>query len=310
MRIADMKVGEAINADMLILSSSIRLTKNRTQYLDLVLSDGTDKITAKHWGWVSDSKPDINSVMNITAEVSEWAGSKQLTIKDMQPGTKKATEFIPKGDFDLEEYAAKFDMLIMGMENKVLADLVVKIYNDFAEDFSTVPAASRVHHAYIAGTYQHCIDTAILAKAIATNIEGCNVDLCVAGALLHDLGKLKVYEMDGSVINYTDTGHLLEHIVKGAIMLEQYREHKTDSIIDLLQHIIVSHHDKLEYGAPVTPKFLEAVVVHHADNLDAKANIINRINKNTSSKYTEKEWALNNSAMLSQKYIESVMLDA
>lgn len=307
MRIKDLVVGDKATIDLLVLSSNIRLTTNKKPYLDLTLSDGTDKISAKKWNWDISGKPEVGTVVTINADVTEWVGNKQLIASSVCRSTKGPEEFAPKGDFDIDDYRAKLNMLLLSMENATFNNLVTKIFDDYLEQWETAPGATNVHHAYLAGTFQHSIDTAIIAKAIATNIDGCNVDLCVAGALLHDVGKLFVYELNGSVINYTDYGHLLEHIVGGIVLLDRYRTEENSEIITLLQHIIAAHHGKLEYGSPVTPKFLEAWIVSYADDIDAKVNIIKRINRGCNSKFTEKERALNNSAMLSQRYVEEVI---
>ena len=307
MRIKDLAVGDKATLDLLVLSSSIKLTISKKPYLDMMLSDGTDKISAKKWEWDIPSKPEVGTVITINADVTEWAGNKQLIVSSVRRSTKGPEEFAPKGDFNIDDYKAKLNMLLLSMDNAVLKKLLTKIFDDYLERWETAPGAIDVHHAYLAGTFQHSIDAAIVAKAIATNIDGCNVDLCVAGALLHDIGKLFVYELNGSVINYTDYGHLLEHIVGGIVLLDRYRTEENSEIITLLQHIIAAHHGKLEFGSPVTPKFLEAWIVSYADDIDAKVNIIRRINKGCNSKFTEKERALNNSAMLSQRYIEEVM---
>ena len=307
MRIKDLAVGDKATIDLLVLSSSIRLTTNKKPYLDMMLSDGTDKISAKKWDWDISSKPEVGTVVTVNADVTEWAGNKQLTISSVRRSTKGPEEFAPKGDFNIDDYKAKLNMLLLNMENVTLSNLVTKIFDDYLEQWETAPGATDVHHAYLAGTFQHSIDTAIIAKAIATNIDGCNVGLCVAGALLHDVGKLLVYELNGSIINYTEYGHLLEHIIGGIVILDRYRTEENSEIITLLQHIIAAHHGKLEFGSPVTPKFLEAWIVSYADDIDAKANIIQRVNRGCEDKYTEKEWALNNSAMLSQRYVEEVI---
>lgn len=307
MRIKDLVVGDKATIDLLVISSSIRLTTNKKPYLDLTLSDGTDTISAKKWDWNISGKPEVGTVVTVNADVTEWVGNKQLIASSVSRSTKGPEEFAPKGDFDIDDYKARLNMLLLNMENVPLNNLVTKIFDDYLEQWETAPGAIKVHHAYLAGTFQHSIDTAIIAKAIATNIDGCNVDLCVAGALLHDVGKLFVYELNGSVINYTEYGHLLEHIVGGIVILDRYRTEENSEIITLLQHIIAAHHGKLELGSPVTPKFLEAWIVSYADDIDAKANIIQRINRGCNGKFTEKEWVLNNSAMLSQRHVEEVM---
>ena len=308
MHIKDLTVGDRTTIDLLVVSSSIKLTTNKKPYLDMMLSDGTDRISAKKWDWDTPGEPEVGTVVTINADVTEWAGNKQLTISSISRSTKGPEEFAPKGDFDIDEYYHEhLRHLITAIDNRTLRIITRKIFEDFKVRWLTAPAATGVHHAYLAGNLQHCVDVAKIARAIAGEIPGCNADLCVAGALLHDVGKLFVYELNGSVINYTEYGHLLEHIIGGIVILDRYRTEENSELITLLQHIIAAHHGKLEFGSPVTPKFLEAWIVSYADGIDAKANIIQRINKDCNDKFTEKEWTLNNSAMLSQRYIEEVM---
>ena len=309
MQISDLKVGDNVTIDLLVVSSTIRLTKNRNKYLNLTLTDGTDTITANQWSWESSSKPERNSVVTLKAEVVEWAGAKQLNISTLVHSIKDPTYFAPKGNFDIMEYISKASDLIDSIMHDELRELIRQLYNDYASLWKTAPAANNVHHAYTAGTLQHSVDTAILARDIANNMPECNTDLCIAGGLIHDIGKLWIYELDGSVINYSMHGHMLEHIICGIVVLERYKDNYNPQMIELLQHIVASHHGKLEYGSPITPKFIEAWIVSYADDINAKANILQRINANCNNTITEREWSLNNSAMISQSYVEEVMAD-
>lgn len=311
MQLKDLRVGDNVTIDLLVVTSTVRLTKNKKKYLNLSLTDGTDTITANqwNWGWSSVSKPERNSVVTVDADVVEWAGTKQLNVNSLTISTKDPTHFAPKGDFDIMEYIGKASSLIDSINHEELRNLTRQLYNDYAALWKTAPAANNVHHAYTAGTLQHCVDTAILAKDIANNIPECNTDLCIAGGLIHDIGKLWVYELDGAVINYTLFGHMLEHIVCGIVVLDKYKDEYNPQLIRLLQHIVAAHHGKLEYGSPVTPKFIEAWVVSYADDINAKANILHRVNTNCTDTLTEREWSLNNFAMVSQAYVEEVMAD-
>jgi 3'-5' exoribonuclease len=104
-----------------------------------------------------------------------------------------------------------------------------------------------------------------------------NTDLVVAGALLHDIGKVEAYEIDGGGFGYTPCGLLLGHVVLGCFMLERRLSAASRSIcsdgqlLDL-QHMILSHHGSLEFGSPVQPMTAEAEIVHWADEASAKAN--------------------------------------
>ncbi|HEX9394027.1 MAG TPA: HD domain-containing protein, partial [Gemmatimonadales bacterium] len=123
------------------------------------------------------------------------------------------------------------------------------------------------------GLLKHTTEVAVIARAI-TRVAGADQDLVLAGVLLHDIGKLDAYRWDGGFA-YTDAGHLVGHVVLGALALEQRLNECatppcTDAERALLQHLILAHHGRLEYGSPVTPLTLEAEVLHWADNASAK----------------------------------------
>lgn len=151
---------------------------------------------------------------------------------------------------------------------KVIKDLVLE--ND---KFWTWPAATKVHHAYPGGLAKHSLNTVKNAITIWETYQGSNLDikLLVAGALLHDIGKLAEYNQDGSRTIY---GNLIPHPISGYDTIsrkvsELGVDPSKDKRIVMLLHIILSHHEKLEYGAPITPYIAEAVIVSKADALDA-----------------------------------------
>ncbi|MNK81929.1 3'-5' exoribonuclease YhaM [compost metagenome] len=156
---------------------------------------------------------------------------------------------------------------------------------------------------------KHSVDVAFKSKALAALIPDANVDLSTIGGLLHDFGKLWTYMFDGASIEFTEEGNMIEHLVAGVKHSEKYRTEENSRVLDLVQHIMVSHHGKLEYGSPMTPKFLEAWIVSAADGIDAKAETI--MEANSKSKpgdvYTDKIWSLENRQMFTQEYIGKVL---
>lgn len=142
------------------------------------------------------------------------------------------------------------------------------------DNFWKWPAATRVHHAYQGGLAKHSLNVLKNAILIWKNYQGSNLDikLLIAGAILHDIGKLTEYNIDGTRTIY---GNLIPHPVSGYDILTRAAidmgipDPTKDKSIVMLSHIILSHHEKLEYGAPVTPYIAEAVIVSKADGLDA-----------------------------------------
>lgn len=140
------------------------------------------------------------------------------------------------------------------------------------EKFFKWPAATKIHHNYTGGLAKHSLNVCRNAISIWETYSGnnINIELLVAGSLLHDIGKLDEYSIDGS---RTKFGDLIPHPVSGADKVTQLaiklNLNPNDDKLILLKHILISHHDLLEYGASTRPNILEAVIVSKADNLDA-----------------------------------------
>lgn len=144
---------------------------------------------------------------------------------------------------------------------------------EFRRRYQECPASLSGHHAELGGLLRHSLEVAEIAQAIARAC-GADLDLVLAGVLLHDIGKLESYSWDG-VFRMTEAGALLGHVVLGSLMLERRLNQQgsapcTDLERRLLHHLILAHHGKLEFGAPVQPMTLEAEVLHYADNASAK----------------------------------------
>lgn len=147
----------------------------------------------------------------------------------------------------------------------------------FMARLKIAPAAVTNHHAYPGGLLQHTLDLIDLAQAIAPKYPNVDFELVTMGAFLHDLGKIEELSGEGES-TYTDRGQLVGHIVIGVQMLgekiaaaaEKSGEAMPDTLRWQLEHLILSHHGQLEYGSPKVPMSLEAIALHHLDNLDAK----------------------------------------
>ena len=162
----------------------------------------------------------------------------------------------------------------------------------------------------------HSYSVAKIAKAIAANIPEANVDLCMVGGMLHDIGKLFTYNMNGIAIDLTDDGMLYDHIFMGAEFVGNFAEAHidTDSYantkkLQLLRHIILAHHGSLEFGSPVIPQCIEAAIVHSADEIDATAEQIRDAARRAPDnvKWTERIYTLGNKPKLTPHYIDCIM---
>ena len=196
------------------------------------------------------------------------------------------------------------------VKDDTLREIALAVLQELQELWITVPGAKQVHHAYVGGTLVHSYSVAKLAGAMA-NAVGANWDLAVVGGMLHDIGKLFTYKVNGVSIDMTSNGMLYEHIFMGAEFIGNFAETHVDvedpyvyAKVRLLRHIILSHHGDLEYGSPVTPQCIEAYIVHHADNLDATVEQIRAAGEKAGeSRWSDRIYTLNNRPHLTPLYV-------
>ena len=147
---------------------------------------------------------------------------------------------------------------------------------EIARRLRVAPAAKFFHHAYQGGLLEHVASLCTLAQIITTRFFWINQDLLVAGAVLHDLGK--IYELSYErAFGYTLQGNLVGHIAIGLSLMEERIRSLRDfpqGLQVLLEHLILSHHGELEHGSPVEPRFPEAVLFHQLDEMDSKMEAV------------------------------------
>ncbi len=162
---------------------------------------------------------------------------------------------------------------------EIIKEIKEKNFNDdeFLTKFKKAPAAKSMHHAYVGGLIEHTVSVAKISKEISKFYMPIDVDILVAGALLHDIGK--VYEIDATTFNYTNEGRLIGHIVIGYnITKEKIKNIKLplEQEVQIL-HCILSHHGEYEYGSPKIPKTKEALLLHLIDTMDSKMEPLQNI---------------------------------
>ena len=184
------------------------------------------------------------------------------------------TNLLPKGNFNEQEYITRLQNLIKAVRNPGLRALLETIFSgNLYDKFIMNPAGMRMHHAYIGGLLQHSVDVAGIAIALAEQIGNVDKDLVVAGALLHDIGKLR--EISSQIgFPYTNEGRLLGHIAMSIIIVQEAaaKLKLPAARLEQLQHILLSHHGDNEKGSPVECATKEAFIVHYADEIDAIMN--------------------------------------
>lgn len=311
--IKELETNKAYTCTLALLECTKAKTKAGKDYLRMTLTDGDMNVAGNYWDWSGgDNIPPINNVYAVSCNVTEWNGTKQLNVSKMVLNKDAdLNAFRPRigPSYVVDEYYLRALALIDTIESAQLKAICMDVYTSLKEAWLTIPAAKGIHHAYVAGNLIHSLNVALLAKTIAESTSA-NVDLCIAGGLLHDIGKLVTYTWDGIRIDMTPYGQLTDHIMLGNNMLSstcQYL-HIDAELEMLLSHIILSHHGKREYGSPVEPKCIEALIVHHADALDATMESIRAAESN--GIWTAKVYAAGNQSFLAEEVVDAIVAGA
>jgi 3'-5' exoribonuclease len=174
----------------------------------------------------------------------------------------------------------EFDQLVKKISDPFIKTLLIQIFSPaFRKSFALAPAAKIAHHAYVGGLLEHTLSVGQLAWFAASHYPHLDKDLLLAGALLHDIGKVEEFSL-GPPIEYTDQGRLQGHILLGLRRLNQILDQQVNfpgAVADALRHLLISHHGQEAFGSPQKPKIPEGLVLHILDDLDAKTQMVQQI---------------------------------
>ncbi len=253
----------------------------RGHYLRMNIMDRTGSIEARVWEdaeeietWLQDA-----AVVKLEGEVEIFQDRLQvraLRIRLAEEGESNQADLLASTQRDVEAMMQEIDDCIEAIQDKNIKLLLRRFFGEasFRQAFASAPAARRIHHAYIGGLLEHTYEILQLSRPLMELYPDIERDLLVAGILLHDVGKLREFQWDID-IEYSDEGRLLGHVVPGAEMVAAAVRNIKDFPEELsirLQHMILSHHGRYEWGSPRRPKTLEAVALHHLENLDGQVN--------------------------------------
>ena len=274
-----------VDAPFRIADRQLRANRQGNLYLLMQLQDRTGVISAMRWN--ADEKIAERFVKGSYVQVQGTSqlhnGILQLIVNQITSVDEKSLDSI---DFDsgtrvdVEQLWAKLGEMIETLSNETIRSIAVGFYQDpiVAKSFCLAPAGIKTHHAYPGGLLEHVVSLMQLADRVSSHYSILDRDLMMAGALLHDIGKLKELLFDGE-LSYSDAGQLLGHLVQGVQMLDSKVGELIASGVEVdqaivlrLQHIIVSHHEYLDHGSPKIPMTLEAIAFHYLDEMDAKLN--------------------------------------
>lgn len=297
--IKDFMDGHTISAQLLITTVDKCVTTQGRNYLNINLQDSSGTIFGKKWEIEGDDLETFvpGNIVLIKGEVLDYRGSLQVKIIDGQKipvAEVDVTKFVPKAPVPKEELERQFKEYIDSLPESDLKKIVVYLTDKYYDRYVIHPAAVRNHHNFASGLLYHSVCMANTAEAICKLYPHLNRDWLIAATLIHDLGK--VMELSGPIATkYTVEGNLVGHI---SIMSGEIRMAAKELGIEgetpvLLQHMLLSHHNKPEYGSPVPPLTREALALSMIDDFDAKMNIIDKAVENASiGGFTEKIFAL------------------
>ncbi len=254
---------------------------------ELRLGDSSGEIMLKCWGGSDKEKVEevynsINKddVISVQGKVGEWneiidisCNPEEHTLKVLDSGEYKLSDFIRKTERDIEEMYSKLSSIIDSVENIKFKQLLNLFFGDdnFVNKFKKQPAAMYIHQGWEGGLLEHTLNVVEICLNTIKIHPQLNKDLLLTGAILHDIGKMEEFEVTSN-IKTTSKGMLKGHIVLGLQMLFKKIEEVDIDKLDKtkLIHMMISHHGNLEYGSPKIPSFPEAVALYHADEMDAK----------------------------------------
>jgi 3'-5' exoribonuclease len=267
-------------------------------FLSLTLLDATGRIAAKVFDDVAKQRSEFDEgeFVKVKARAGTYNGRLQLVVENIRrvnPAQDRALGFreeecVPSAPRPIEEMWADLQALVARVSSPHLRELLACVIARHEANLRVWPAAQVVHHAYRGGYLEHSLKIAEVGAALA-RAYGANPDLVIAGALLHDIGKLQELAYDGAT-SYSREGRLLGHITLGAIIVRDAALAIADFPPDLLteiEHLVLSHHGSKDLGSPVEPMTVEAFILAMADDLDAK---IHQVRQATTEGGTEGEF--------------------
>lgn len=305
-------VGEQVDVHLLIKSSTKGIASNGKAFLTLILQDTSGEIEAKLWDASQEDEVIYSpqKIVKVYGDIHHYRGRNQLKIRNIRPKhddeTVDIADFLETAPVAKDVMNEKITQYIFEMKNSKLQRITRYLLKKHGEAFIDYPAATKNHHEFVSGLAYHVVSMLDLAKAIATLYPSLDTDLLYSGIILHDLGK--VIELSGPIsTTYTVEGNLIGHISIMVNEIAKAAEHlqiEGEEVV-ILQHLVLSHHGKAEWGSPKPPMIKEAEIIHYIDNLDAKMNMLDRaLERVKPGEFTERIFALDNRSFYKPTFIK------
>ncbi|HKN94157.1 MAG TPA: HD domain-containing protein, partial [Thermoleophilaceae bacterium] len=289
--VRDLADGQSVDSVFVVRERTRRQKKNGEAFLKLQLGDVTGAVEAVLWERVEELSEHCcpGGVVRVlgTFSVDPKYGS-SLTVRALRPaeaGEYEACDLEEGPARSVEQMEEGLRELVGMTQNPFLRELLERFFGESSSVWTRwreAPAAKRYHQAYKHGLLEHCLSVAQGVHSLCGTFPEIDRELAVAGALLHDIGKIEAYAVENGAIELTDAGKLQGEIALGYYLvrseierIQGFPEHTAEGLL----HIILSHHGQLEHGSPVVPCTREATLVHMVDNLGGKLGSFDRLEK-------------------------------
>jgi len=277
--VRELKPNEIATAIFLVHTKEIRQKRTGEPYLSLLLADRSGEVDAKMWDNVTEVMDtfDRDDFVKVKGLFQLYNNRPQFTVHKLRIVAETEidfADFFPASARDPEEMFAELRAIVAGVKNPHLRGLLDAFLDDpeIAARYKAAPAAKTIHHAFLGGLLEHVLSLCGLAKLTAGHYPSVDLDLLIVGAVLHDIGKIHELSYERGFA-YTTEGQLIGHISIAMRMIADKLRGLPDFPVELrnlVEHLVLSHHGKLEFGSPKVPVFPEALLLHYLDDMDSK----------------------------------------
>lgn len=281
--VRDLKDRDHVGSIFLATDKMVLTDRNGKTYMSFNLADASGSINARVWEKVEDWSKSFEpgDFVQVKGFVQTYQNRRQVIVQEIQRASQTDValkDFVGAAVTDPNQM---FDQLVklaetLGEPNIRALTLAVLNDEEVKPRLLRAPAAKSIHHAYMGGLLEHVLSICQVMEFLATHYRFLNRDLLLFGAIFHDIGKVWELSIDEG-IRYTDRGRLVGHMAIACELIDDKTraiDQFPPSLKDVLKHIVLSHHGKLEYGSPKEPAFPEAMVVAMIDDLDSKLNTV------------------------------------
>lgn len=300
--INELEPGTNVEIQGKLISKRIQNTKDGKNFLLITISDKTGSLRGIDWfNPDKNEKINIGEIIKVRGKIVIFDNRLQINIDKNDDSLEKVSyeeieedKFILESKINLDNLLKNLKKFIHKINDQELRKILTEIFfeSKISKKYQNSPAAMSIHHAYKHGLLEHSLNVVELSLKISENYNDYNInkDILISGALLHDIGKINEYKTTKAGIEKTELGEMIGHMNLGITLLEPFLNTIDEEYKNHIYHIILSHHGEIEYGSPVLPKTIEAMLIHFADNIDSKLVQINQTIKDSKDENPEAKW--------------------